>query len=211
MREFLASTGYAYWVLPALLIIPLVGAAALFIMGAFARDDGGIEQAGLARWIALLTFLAEFVVSMGLWWTFDPISPRLAELPQFRVDPHVAREHRARHRRDLALHDPVDDVPHAARRTRRLDERAQEVAHVLRPHARAHHRHARRVHGARHAVVLRDVGDHARADVLHHRHLGRGTAHLLQREVLHLHDDRVAAHAGRDHLHVERRRPEFQL
>jgi NADH-quinone oxidoreductase subunit M len=43
-------------------------------MGAFARDDGGIEQAGLARWIALLTFLAEFVVSMGLWWTFDPIS-----------------------------------------------------------------------------------------------------------------------------------------
>ncbi len=74
MREFLLSTGYAYWVLPALLIIPLVGAAALFILGAFTRDDGSIEQAGFARWIALLTFLAEFVVSLGLWWTFDPIS-----------------------------------------------------------------------------------------------------------------------------------------
>ena len=72
MREFLISSGYDTWVLPALLLIPLAGAAALLLLGAGARDDGGIEAAGSARWVALVTFLAEFVVSLGLWWTFDP-------------------------------------------------------------------------------------------------------------------------------------------
>jgi NADH-quinone oxidoreductase subunit M len=71
MREFLISSGYDGWVLPWLLLIPLIGAAVLLLMGAFARDDGGIEGAGSARWVALVTFTAEFVLSLGLWWTFD--------------------------------------------------------------------------------------------------------------------------------------------
>ena len=29
-----------------------------------------------ARWIALLVFVVEFVVSMGLWWSYDPAGPR---------------------------------------------------------------------------------------------------------------------------------------
>ncbi len=72
MREFLISSGYEYWILPALLLIPLAGSLVLLLMGAGARDDGGIEGAGSARWVALITFTAEFVLSLGLWWTFDP-------------------------------------------------------------------------------------------------------------------------------------------
>ena len=72
MREFLGSIGYGGWVLPALLLIPLAGAALLVAQGLFARDDGTLEHAGSARWIALVTLLAEFLVSLGLWWSFDP-------------------------------------------------------------------------------------------------------------------------------------------
>jgi NADH-quinone oxidoreductase subunit M len=71
MREFLTSIGYNDWVLPALLIIPLAGAAMLLFMGTISNDDGTVEQAPSARWVAFLTFLAEFIVSAGLWWSFD--------------------------------------------------------------------------------------------------------------------------------------------
>jgi NADH-quinone oxidoreductase subunit M len=74
MRELLLLSGYDRWVLPTLLLIPLAGALMLVAQGLLARDDGSVEQAPAARWIALLTLLAEFVVSAGLWWTFDPAS-----------------------------------------------------------------------------------------------------------------------------------------
>jgi NADH-quinone oxidoreductase subunit M len=75
MRDFLSSIHYNGWVLPALLVIPLVGALALLVQGAAADDDGTLEAAPSARWIALITFLAELVVSLGLWWSFDPGTP----------------------------------------------------------------------------------------------------------------------------------------
>ena len=76
MTAFLTSIGYDTWVLPALLLIPLLGAAAIWIHGAAADAPPGDEVASGAasapRLVALATFAAEFVVSLGLWWSFDP-------------------------------------------------------------------------------------------------------------------------------------------
>jgi NADH-quinone oxidoreductase subunit M len=79
MREFLNSVGYMSWVLPALLAIPVIGAALVWTTPTPRRrgiTPGDDEiSAGVAngpRWIAFLVLLIEFVVSLGLWWSFDP-------------------------------------------------------------------------------------------------------------------------------------------
>jgi NADH-quinone oxidoreductase subunit M len=77
MNDFLTSIGYGNWILPALLIIPVIGAAAIWAAGARAADDATTDdvasgRANAPRTIALLTFLAEFVVSVGLWWSVTP-------------------------------------------------------------------------------------------------------------------------------------------
>src|SRR5687768_2142161 len=72
MLEFLADIGYERWVLPALLLIPLAGAILIYVarIGRGRVDD--IANAASARVIAFATLLVEFIVSAGLWWTFDP-------------------------------------------------------------------------------------------------------------------------------------------
>ena len=82
MRDFLNGIGYMNWVLPALLAIPTVGAALVWATPTSRRRGlaaGGDEiAAGVAhgpRWIALLVLLVEFVVSLGLWWSFDATIP----------------------------------------------------------------------------------------------------------------------------------------
>ena len=108
MNGFLASIGYDRWILPALLGIPIVGALLILLQGALGGRAGGARQAapeesaaaraavhprtavdeiatgvaGPARTLALLTFLVEFIVSLGLWWAFDPSDARW----QFAVD-----------------------------------------------------------------------------------------------------------------------------
>lgn len=73
MQALLRSIAYDAWVLPALLIIPLTGAALLLLTGEGRQDpDEAGTSSGSARPIALVTLLAEFVVSLGLWWSFDP-------------------------------------------------------------------------------------------------------------------------------------------
>src|SRR6185295_14890092 len=76
MNAFLASISYGRWILPALLIIPLLGAASIWAHGLSAKAPSGDEVANGAarspRMLALLTFAVEFVVSLGLWWSFDP-------------------------------------------------------------------------------------------------------------------------------------------
>src|SRR4051812_20931785 len=79
MNDFLRSTGYASWILPALLIIPTVGAMIIWVHGALAkRADSDVEDEVVSgavrvpRLVALLTFAVEFIVSLGLWWTLDP-------------------------------------------------------------------------------------------------------------------------------------------
>src|SRR5688572_6152808 len=79
MKEFLSSIGYMDWVLPALLAIPVVGAGLVWLTPTPRRR--GIAPtadqiaAGIAtgpRVVAFLVLLLEFVVSLGLWWSFDP-------------------------------------------------------------------------------------------------------------------------------------------
>jgi NADH-quinone oxidoreductase subunit M len=89
VSELLASIGYARWVIPALLGLPVVGAVAiLLVSGRGVRDVATADDvvAGRAsgpRMIAFVTLLLEFVVSLGLWWIFDPA--REAWQARFRV------------------------------------------------------------------------------------------------------------------------------
>ncbi|HMJ17551.1 MAG TPA: NADH-quinone oxidoreductase subunit M [Gemmatimonadaceae bacterium] len=72
MANLLDSIGYNSWVLPALLLIPLVGAAVILMLPV--RDPaqtGGVESPA-ARQLAFWFFVIEFVVSAGLWWSFNP-------------------------------------------------------------------------------------------------------------------------------------------
>src|SRR5918999_2268748 len=71
MREFLAGVGYERWVLPALLLIPLAGVILIYVVRIGRGRPDDIASAGSARVIAFGTLLVEFVVSAGLWWTFD--------------------------------------------------------------------------------------------------------------------------------------------
>ena len=71
MEAFLTSLGYNNWVLPALLIIPVIGALLLLVMrGGKADSDDSANRS--ARMVAFATLLIEFIVSIGLWWSFDP-------------------------------------------------------------------------------------------------------------------------------------------
>ena len=82
MRDFLNGIGYMDWVLPALLAIPTIGAALVWAAPTPRRRGlapGSDEiAAGVARgprWIALLVLIVEFIVSLGLWWSFDVAVP----------------------------------------------------------------------------------------------------------------------------------------
>ena len=74
MREFLLSVGYDRWILPALLIIPLLGALAVMAGGREAEGEDEVVSGAAARsrMLAAVTFGIEFVLSVGLWWAFDP-------------------------------------------------------------------------------------------------------------------------------------------
>jgi NADH-quinone oxidoreductase subunit M len=103
MNGFLSSIAYDRWILPALLAIPLAGALLIWLQGALggrgagASPEAAPEEAAAARagvdprttvdeiatgaanaprMIALLAFLVEFIVSLGLWWAFDPTDAR---------------------------------------------------------------------------------------------------------------------------------------
>ena len=66
MTDFLASIHYARWAISALLVIPVVGALAIWP-----------APTPLAKRIALWVTLLEFVVSAGLWWAYDPAGPAM--------------------------------------------------------------------------------------------------------------------------------------
>jgi len=71
MTDFLNGIHYNAWILPALLIIPLVGALLVGAHGATRSSLADADaNAGPARQIAFWTLTIEFVVSCGLWWSF---------------------------------------------------------------------------------------------------------------------------------------------
>jgi NADH-quinone oxidoreductase subunit M len=72
MASFLDSIGYNGWILPALLIIPLLGAVAIMLIPARNSPDATGVETPAARQIAFWFFVLEFVVSLGLWWSFNP-------------------------------------------------------------------------------------------------------------------------------------------
>jgi len=77
MNDFLQSIGYNSWVLPALLVIPIVGALAIWMRGAantgdVVEDEVASGKAAFPRMVALVTFIVEFIVSLGLWWSVQP-------------------------------------------------------------------------------------------------------------------------------------------
>src|SRR5690348_8742717 len=73
MTDFLSGIDYNGWILPALLIIPLIGALLVWATGArYASRDEADANGGAARMITFVTLLVEFIVSCGLWWSFDP-------------------------------------------------------------------------------------------------------------------------------------------
>ncbi len=61
MGDALTGLGYQRWVLDALLILPLVGAAVVLW-----------RPPSESKRLALYCTLAEFLLSLGLWWTFQP-------------------------------------------------------------------------------------------------------------------------------------------
>ena len=77
MNDFLQSIGYGSWILPALLLIPVIGALGIWVTGARTagdetRDDVASGRANAPRMIALLTFVVELIASLGLWWSMTP-------------------------------------------------------------------------------------------------------------------------------------------
>ena len=79
MRELLSSVQYDSWILLALLVIPTVAAIGIWVHGAMLGDDADALARGgsAARQIALWAFIVEFIVSLGLWWSFDAGTPAM--------------------------------------------------------------------------------------------------------------------------------------
>ena len=103
------------------------------------------------------------------------------------MDPVAARTVRLRHRRHLAPAHPYDDVHGHHRRRLVVPGHRSSSEGVLHPAAAPPDGHDRHLLCARFFPLLRLLGNHARADVLHHRHLGRTAETLRRDQVLHLH------------------------
>jgi len=75
MNDFLTTLNYNSWILPVLLLIPMAGAAAVWmhgrLAGATADSEGTTRQ---LRRIVLAIFIVEALLSVGLWWSADTTS-----------------------------------------------------------------------------------------------------------------------------------------
>jgi NADH-quinone oxidoreductase subunit M len=74
VQAFLASIHYNAWILPVLLLLPMVGAAGVLAHGWFAPRAAGASPERTARqvkWMTFAYFLAEAVLSLGMWWSVD--------------------------------------------------------------------------------------------------------------------------------------------
>ena len=83
MTPALTGLGYQHWVLDALLLLPLAGAMLVLL-----------APAAQAKRLALYVALVEFVVSLGLWWTFQPTAAMQFEavrpwIPAWGIAYHV--------------------------------------------------------------------------------------------------------------------------
>jgi NADH-quinone oxidoreductase subunit M len=73
MQVLLQSIGYDSWVLPALLLNPLIGAILVLVLGRSAGSHAESDASkNTARIVTFFVLLLEFIISAGLWWSFDP-------------------------------------------------------------------------------------------------------------------------------------------
>jgi NADH-quinone oxidoreductase subunit M len=75
MAELLASLRYNSWILPVLLALPLLGALTVLVSGLGVRalsEDGVVRAAHGARRVTFIVLLLEAILSLGLWWSYDP-------------------------------------------------------------------------------------------------------------------------------------------
>ena len=74
MREFLLSVGYDRWILPTLLFLPAIGAVLTWFHGIYEYRQGrtGRDVEAFARYLPFGIFIVEFVLSLGMWWAYDP-------------------------------------------------------------------------------------------------------------------------------------------
>ena len=73
MQAFLQSIQYGRWILPVLLFLPTLGAVVTWGHGVYEhrRGNAGPAVDRTARWLAISFFVANFILSLGLWW-YDP-------------------------------------------------------------------------------------------------------------------------------------------
>jgi NADH-quinone oxidoreductase subunit M len=90
VTQFLDGIGYNGWILPALLALPLLGALAMVLQASTRTQDADAAMRS-SRTLAFGVFLAEAVLSLGLWWSVDSASADwqayvdLAWVPQWGV------------------------------------------------------------------------------------------------------------------------------
>jgi NADH-quinone oxidoreductase subunit M len=74
VAAFLQSLNYHAWVLPALLIVPTLGALMVWlhgVVGAPADERTRVAREATAKRLTFAILVLEFVISAGLWWSFD--------------------------------------------------------------------------------------------------------------------------------------------
>ena len=138
-----------------------------------------------------------FLVSMPLWFWYNPQEPQFQFVERADVDSVDRRQLLPRRRRVQRAADPADDADGGHRDPVVVDGDHRAREGVLHLPARPADRHARRVHVARLPAVLPVLGSDARADVLPHRHLGQRAPALLGDQVLPLHPGRQRRDAAR--------------
>ena len=75
MPVLLNSLNFNSWILPILLLLPLVGAAGILTLGRLVPAGDAAAAARSARQVrglALAWFVLEALLSLGLWWSVDP-------------------------------------------------------------------------------------------------------------------------------------------
>ena len=175
-----------------ILFTPLAGALLLLLVNK--QNENAI------RWIANIVAFVGFVISVPLWFWFNPQS---ADFPVRRaraVDSVGRRRVFPRRRRLQHAADPADDDDGVHRGAVVVDGHHRAREGVLHLPARAADRDARRVHVARLPAVLPVLGSDAGADVFPDRHLGQREPAVLGDQVLPLHAGRqrrdAAGHPG---------------
>ena len=191
---------FGFGILSGLLILPLVGAAFILTL----RGDSEAARSN-ARWAALATTIATFLLSLVAW---APVRYRLGRFQLVESHAWLAETIRFKLGVDgfsmpLILLTTFL-MPFCILASWDSIETPGEGIFRRFPGPRNHD--DRRVLRARPRAVLPVLRGRPHPDVPHHRHLGRQAAHLRELQVLPLHAARLGADAARHHGHVLARR-----